>query len=218
MIESKRINDQISYRNKKQVQQDFTGKDLRRSNCYNCDFTKGQFNHVSFRGAQFKACTFNETTFDSAEVIAANLKNSQFKNAKFINTVFDHVNLEKVDFEGATFENVIFVETDLSGALNMNLENQDVQVFDARPAIEISERLEKAVKSAMNNAYIKYARVLDTKEGKVNAVSMMRLLEKFDEEALIKGMGILKKNIKADFATLSVVMGLLENYKAEGLL
>lgn len=218
MAESKRINDQISYRNRKKVQQDFEGKDLRRSNCYNCDFTESNFNHVSFRGAQFKSCTFNQSTFDSAEVVAANMKNSRFKGVKFTNTIFDNTNLENADFEGATFENVIFVQTDLSQALHLDLENQDVQVFDERPEIEISERLEKAVKAAMTNEYIKYARVLDTKEGTINAVSMMILLERFSEEALVKGMSMLKKNVKSDFATLSVLFDLLESYEAEGLL
>lgn len=218
MTESKRMNDQISYRNRKKVEADFAGKDLRRSNCYNCDFTKGNFNDVSFRGAQFKGCTFNEATFDAAEFVAANLKNSRFKGVKFVNTIFDHVNLENADFEGATFENVIFVETDLSQAMHLVLDNQEVQVFDVRPEIQVDERLEKAVKSAMNNEYIKYARVLDTKEGKMNAVSMMILLEQFDEEAIVKGLGMLKKNIKADFATLSVMIKLLEGYEAEGLL
>lgn len=218
MAISKRVNDQISYKNRKKVNTDFANKDLRRSNCYNCDFTGSQFNDVSFRGAQFKACTFDQATFDSAEFVAANLKNSRFKGVKFVHTIFDHVNLEHTDFEGATFENVIFVECDLSQAVNLELDHQEVQIFDVRPEIEVGERLEKAVKSLMNNDFVKYARVLDTKDGKMNAISMMRLLEIFDEEALVKGFGMLKKNIKADFATLSVLIALLEQYEAEGLL
>ena len=210
MAEKKRIDDQISYKNRKKMKSNFEGKDLRRSNCYSCDFSESNFNQVSFRGAQFKACTFNQATFDGAEFVATNLKNSRFKNVKFINTLFDNVNLENVDFEGATFENVIFVETDLSKATNLQLEQQEVQVFEVRPELEISERLEKAVKGAMNNMYIKYARVLDTKEGNINPISMMMLLERFDEETLVKGMSMLKRTINTDFATLNVVIDLLE--------
>ncbi|MGL4343668.1 MAG: pentapeptide repeat-containing protein [Cellulosilyticaceae bacterium] len=218
MAETKRMNDQISYKNRKKLNADFAGKDLRRSNCYNCDFTGANFNDASFRGAQFKACTFDEASFEAAEFVAANFKNSRFKNVKFQNTIFDSVNLENTDFEGATFENVIFVATDLTKASHLDLTNQEVQVFEQRPEIELDERLEKAVRSAMTNDYIKYARVLDTKEGHINAISMMLLLDRFDEETLVKGLGMLKRKIKQDFATLSVLIDMLETYESEGLL
>lgn len=218
MAISKRINDQINYSNRKKTNQDFMYKDLRRSNCFNCDFSNTNFNHTSLRGAQFKSCNFSEATFESAEFVATNLKNSKFKQAQFVNTLFDSVNLEGVDFEGAVFKKVIFVGTDTSRAIHLDLSNPEIKVFEEMPEIEVSKRLESAFNSVMKNDYIKFARVLDTKEGAINPISMMILLEKFDEETLIKGLGLIKRNTDKDFCTLSYILKELQRYKAEGLI
>lgn len=215
---TKRANDQINYKNKNKVNADFAGKDLRRSNCYSCNFTEANFNHTSFRGAQFKACTFDGATFDSAEFVATNFKNSKFINAKFENTIFDTVNLEGVNFEGAEFKNCIFVSTDTSKAVNLDLSNQDVKVFDMMPVLAITFDMEKAAKAAMTNEFVKYARVLDTKEGRINPISMMILSEKFDEETLVTGLKLAKNRITEDFCTLSALVAILEGFKAEGIL
>jgi uncharacterized protein YjbI with pentapeptide repeats len=218
MTTSKRVNDQINYSNRKKTGTDFMYKDLRRSNCYNCDFSNSNFNHTSFRGAQFKSCNFFECTFESAEFVATNLKNSKFKRTKFENAVFDSANLEGVDFEGAEFKNVMFVSTDISKAVNLDLSNKEIKVFNEMPELEISEELESAVKAAMKNEYIKFARVLDTKKGEISAISMMILLENFNEETLVKGLGILKSKVHKDFGTLSYIIQELKKYQADGLI
>nr|WP_307989086.1 pentapeptide repeat-containing protein [uncultured Niameybacter sp.] len=212
---SKRLNDQIKYSNRKKTNADFKGKDLRRSNCFNCDFTQSNFDEASFRGAQFKGCNFTQCTFEEAELIAANFKNSSFKNVHFENTVFDTVNLENVNFEGATFKNVIFVATDLSKVVNLELPGESVQVFEEMPLLVLSKELEKAFNTAMKNEFIKYARVLDTKDGKVSTISMMRLLQKFDEEIVIKGLKKSSKTISENFATLSTIIKQAEMLKEE---
>lgn len=218
MTISKRVNDKFNYNNIKKTNKNFMYKDLRRSNCYNCDFSSSNFNYTSFRGAQFKSCDFYECTFESAEFVATNLKKSKFKQAKFENTVFDSAKLEEVDFKGAEFKNVIFVSTDISKAINLDLSNADVKIFEEMPKLEISEALENAVKSAMTNEYVKFARVLDTKTGDVSPISMMILLENFDEETLIKGFSLIKENVDKDFCTLSYVIKLLKTYQSEGLI
>lgn len=206
MITSKRSNNQISYSHKEKKDMDFTSKDLRRSNCFQCDFSGSHFDQTSFRGAQFKGCKFNGCTFNGAELIAVNFKGSSFKQVAFENTVFDAANLEGANFEGATFKNVIFVGTDLSLALHLELSGQDVKVFDEMPDFEINKKLEKAAAVAMKNEFIKYARVLDTKEGQISPISMMRLLEIFDEPLLIQGLKRVKDEITEDFCTLTTLV------------
>ena len=215
---TKRANNKINYSNRKKPNSDFMNKDLRRSNCFSCDFSNSNFNYTSFRGAQFKSCNFSECTFDSAELIATNLKNSRFKKVKFENTIFDSVNLDGVDFEGAEFKNVIFVATDMSGARNLELSNQDVKIFDTMPELAINITLEKAAKSAMRNEFVKFARVLDTKDGKINPIAINRLLESFDEETLINGLRAMKLNVKEDLCTLNDVVKVIEGYKAQNLI
>lgn len=206
MITSKRSNNQISYSHKEKRDMDFTSKDLRRSNCFQCDFSGSRFDQTSFRGAQFKGCKFNGCTFNGAELVAVNFKKSSFKQVVFENTLFDSVNLEGADFEGATFKNVIFVGTDMSQALHLELAGQSVKVFDEMPEFEMNKRLEKAAAVAMKNEFVKYARVLDTKEGQISPISMMRLLEMFDEQTLIQGLKMIKDEITEDFCTLTTII------------
>lgn len=204
------MNNQMNYNHRQKTNIDFTSEDLRRSNCFNCDFSGSHFDQTSFRGAQFKSCEFAGCTFNAAELVAVNFKNSSFKGVSFENTLFDSVNLEGAHFEGATFKNVIFVNTDLSGAVGLDLSNQDIKIFDKMPELEIDKKLEKAARTAMKNEFIKYARVLDTKEGQVSSISMMRLLEVFDEETLIMGLRKIKDEINKDFCTLGTIIEVIQ--------
>lgn len=217
MTTKKIVNDKFNYNNIKKLKKNFMYKDLRRSNCYNCDFSESNFNYTSFRGAQFKSCNFYGCTFESAEFVATNFKKSKFKKARFENTVFDSANIDNVDFTGAKLKNVIFVGTDISKAINLKL-SSDVKVFDKMPKLDISEELENATKNAMKNTYIKNARVLDTKDGSVSPISMMILLENFDEETLIKGLNLIEEKLDKEFCTLSYVIKSLQKYKEEDLI
>lgn len=217
MTTIKNSNNKINYSNRKKVNVDFSNRDLRRSNCYNCDFTGADFNNSSLRGAQLKSCTFNSATFEYTEFVASNLKKSKFKNVKFKNTLFDSVNLDGVDFEESEFENTIFIACDISKAINLNI-SDGIKLFEEMPKLEISKELKKAIKVAMKNEFIKSARVLDTKNGNINPISINTLLENFDKETLIKGLNLASKNINEEFCTLSYIINALELYKKEGIL
>ncbi len=208
----------LKYNKAKKMDKNFMYQDLKRSNCYNTDFSNSNFNFTSLRGAHFKSCNFYGCTFKSSEIIGANLKRSKFKNAKFENTVFEGVNLEEVDFSGAKFKNVIFVDTDITKATNLNTNSPQIKVFEKMPEIDMSERLENAVKFAMKNEYVKKSRALDTKDGGINTVSVMILLENFKEKQLIDGLMLIGERIDKEFCTLSYIIKNLENYKSQGLL
>ena len=208
-------NTSFKYNNIEKINKNFMYKDLRRSNCYNSNFTDSNFNYVSFRGAHFKSCDFYGCTFTYAEFIGSNLKKSKFKNAIFENTIFEGVNLDGVDFKGAKFTNVIFVGTDIEKASNIKAKKADIRVFDEMPNLEISENLKEAIENAMNNEHVKKSRVLDNKEGKINLLSVMILLENFDEESLIKGLNKFSSELEKDFCTLSYIIKTLENYKSK---
>ncbi|EGT3617482.1 pentapeptide repeat-containing protein [Clostridium perfringens] len=191
---------------------------FRRANCYNCDFSNSNFSYASFRGAHFKSCDFFECKFDSSEFIGSNLKKSKFKKAKFKNVIFEGVNLDGADFSGATFENVIFLDTDISKTVGMKFTEDEVKIFESMPALEVSEELKAAALEAMNNKYIKKSRVLDTKEGDINPISLLRLLENHKESTLIKGLKLSSEKIDRDFCTLSYIDKAIEKLKNEGLL
>lgn len=208
----------LKYNKAKKMDKNFMYQDLKRSNCYNTDFSNSNFNFTSLRGAHFKSCNFYGCTFRSAEIIGANLKRSKFKNARFENTVFEGVNLEEVDFSGAKFKNVIFFDCDMTKAQNINLNSPGIKVLNEMPNIEMSERLENAIKFAMENKFVKKSRALDTKDGGINFVSIMILLENFKEKELIDGLMLVGERMDKEFCTLSYIIKSLEMYKSQGLL
>lgn len=199
------------YNNIEKKAKNFMYKNLQRSNCYNCDFSSSNFNYVNFRGAHFKSCNFLGCTFKWAEFIGTNLKGSNFENAIFENTIFDSVNLDGASFTDAKFKNTIFLSTDVTKAKSFNAGKSDVKIFSEVPQFEISEELKIAVLNVMKNKYVKAARVLDTKDGDINIINLMILLENFDEQTLIKGLNIIEAELNCDFYTLSYIVKFLKN-------
>lgn len=218
MINNKKIDTALKYNKTSKINKNFMYQDLKRSNCYNCDFSKSNFNFTSLRGAHFKSCNFYGCTFKSTELVGSNLKGSKFIKAKFEDTIFEGAKLEDVDFTGATFKNVIFVNTDLSKTINLNYKEDEVRIYNQMPEMEVSENLKNAINKAMENNYVKKSRTLDTKDGGINTVSIMILLEKFREKRLIEGLKILSEKVDKDFCTLSYIIKSLQSYKDQGIL
>ena len=213
MAKNQSVKGNFTYNNIEKKDKNFMYKNLRRSNCYNCNFSNSNFNFTSFRGAHFKSCNFSKCTFKWAELIGTNLKGSDLRGAKFENTVFDSVNLDGVNFKDAEFKNTIFLSTAIEKAENLNINNPEIKVFNEMPDIDISDELRNAVISSMNNRYVKESRVLDTKDGSLNLLNLMILLEKFDEESLIKGLNIIESDLDKDFCTLSYIIKFIESTK-----
>lgn len=217
-MNNKRLDTSLKYNKTSKMNKNFMYQDLKRSNCYNCDFSKSNFNFTSLRGAHFKSCNFFGCTFQSAEFVGSNLKGSKFTKAKFEDTIFEGAKLEGVDFSGAQFKNVVFVNCDLSKAINLNYKEEEVRIYDEMPKLEISEPLRNAIEKAMENKCVKKSRTLDTKDGEINTVSVILLLEKFREKRLIEGLGILSEKVDRDFCTLSYIIKSLQSYKDKGIL
>lgn len=211
MARNQSVKGNFIYNNIEKKGKNFMYKNLERSNCYNCDFSSSSFDYVSFRGAHFKSCDFFQCTFKWAEFIGTNLKGSDFKSAIFENAIFDSVNLDGVDFKDAEFKNTIFLNSDVTKAKNFNLKKSGIKIFTEMPQLEISDELKLAVVNVMTNKYVKDARVLDTKDGGINIINLMILLENFDEETLIKGLNIIEAQLDCDFYTLSYIIKFLKN-------
>jgi len=211
MGKNRSVKGNFTYNNIEKTGKNFMYKNLERSNCYNCDFSNSKFDFVNFRGAHFKSCVFFECTFRWAEFIGTNLKGSDFKDTLFENAIFDSVNLEGTDFKDAEFINTIFLSTDVTKAKNFNIKQSGIKILNEIPEFEISDQLRTSVLNVMQNKYVKSARVLDTKDGGINIINLMILLENFDEETLIKGLNIIKDELNCDFHTLSYIIKFLKN-------
>lgn len=211
MAKNQSVKGNFIYNNIEKIGKNFMYKNLERSNCYNSNFAKSNFDYVSFRGAHFKSCDFFQCTFKWAEFIGTNLKGSDFKSAIFENAIFDSVNLDGVDFKNAEFINTTFVSTDVTKAKNFDIKNSDTKIFNEIPQVEISEELRTATLNVMKNKHVKAARILDTKDGDINTINLMRLLDNFDEETLIKGLNLIEDKLDCDFYTLSYIIKFIKN-------
>ena len=203
----------LNFNNADKKNKSFMYQNLQKSKCYNSDFSNSCFDYVCFRGAHMKSCKFNECTFKGAEFVGVNLKESTFKNAVFENSIFDGAKLEGVDFKGAIFKNTIFVNTSLEGVLNLNTEDSNLEILSEMPKLDLSDALRLEIENTMANPYVKKSRVLDTKEKKMNTVSVKLLIQNFGEEMLIHNLKILCAQIDRDFYTLSYIIRILEKMR-----
>lgn len=199
------------YDNAEKTNKNFIYKNLRRSKCYNCNFSNSNFDYASLRGAHFKKCNFFRCSFKGSEFIGSNLKGCKFREAKFEDTVFEGANLDSVDFKDAKFKNTIFVNCDISKAKNINENDKNVRVFDSMPELDIDPDLEQLILKVMENEFIKKSRIFDTKDGKINTLTLMILSEKFDKETLMEGLHYIRYEIDRDFHTLSYIIRLIQN-------
>jgi hypothetical protein len=211
MATNRSVTGNFNYNNIEKKDKNFMYKNLERSNCYNCDFSGSIFDFASFRGAHFKSTNFFKCSFKYAEFIGTNLKDSDFKSAVFENTVFDSVKLEGTNFRDAKFINTIFLSTDMSKAKNIGINTPGLRIFEEIPKLDISEELRTAVLTAMENKYVKKARVLDIKDGGLNTLNIMLLLENFTEETIITGLKSIVTKLDREFYTLSYIIKFLKN-------
>lgn len=209
---------ELNFKSTQKMNKNFMYNNLAKSNCFAVDFGGSNFDFTSLRGAHFKSCNFFGCSFKSAEFVGTNFKKVKFKNAKFEGTLFEGVNLNGADFKGATFKDTIFVGTDVSVAINLDLNQPGITVYEAMPEIEMSEELTAALTALMENKFVKASRVLDTKDGGVHTINVMRLLEVFDEKTLIRGFKIITPRLDKEFCTLSYIVKTLMTYKEAGLL
>lgn len=207
----------FNYNNAEKKKKNFMYANLEKSNCYKCDFGESNFDYASFRGAHFKSSNFNNCSFKWTEFVGTNFKNSSMRSANFENVIFDSVKLEGVSFKGAVFNNTIFVNTDMSQAQDLNLQSAGLKILDDMPIINIGEELTAIILNAMANPLIKKSRVLDTREGIINTLSVSILLEKFNEEELVKGLKEFTEKVDREFYTLSYIIRFMENLKKETL-
>ena len=215
MARNQSVKGNFNYNNIEKKDKNFMYKNLERSNCYNCNFSGSNFDYVSFRGAHFKSSSFLNCSFKWSEFIGTNFKKSNFKNASFENTVFDSAKLEDVDFKDAKFINTIFLSTDLSSVKNLDINNKEIRIYNEMPKLDISEELKTTILNSFKNDYIKSSRILDTKDGDINYLNIMILLEHFNEEVLIKGLSLMTTQLDREFYTLSYIIKFINNIVIE---
>lgn len=199
----------LNFKNAEKKNKNYMYQNLQKSKSFNSNYSSSNFDYACFRGAHLKSCQFNACHFTGAEFIGANLKGSQFKEAEFMNTVFEGTKLEGTDFKGALFDHTYFVSCNVESAINLDLEDSGIKVFSEMPELNLNPLLFAEIEKLMENQYVKKARVLDTKDKKMNTISVMILLDCFSEEELIQTLPKMNALFDRDFYTLSYIIKMI---------
>ena len=106
---------------------------------------------------------------------------------------------------------------DIAGSLliYLNLNDPNIKVYEEMPELDLSEELEKAVKNVMKNEFVKKARIFDTKDGSLNTLNLLILLENFNELSIINGLNKIGVELDKPFYTLSYIIKLIKSYQNE---
>lgn len=194
----------------------FQYHNFQKQDYFNTDFSHSNMDFTNFRGAHFKSCNFTACSFKWSSFVGTNLKGSMFANAVFESAVFEGAKLDGADFKLAQFQNVIFVETQIEKAINLDETHPGIRVFEKMPQIQLSDELVSVVQGLLLNQWIKRSRVLDTKDGKINTISMMLLIERYGEAVIIQALRKIEPLLDRDFYTLSYLMKAIDKVLAQG--
>lgn len=142
--------------------------------------------------------------------MGTNIKDSSFRNATFQDAVFEGAKLDGVDFKGASLSGTYFVGCTFNEVKGLNFGSLDIKVLNEMPVLELSDELKGAFDLLMKNQFVAKARVLDTKDKKLNTISVLRLLDLFSEAEIIAHAELLSHSLDREFFTLSYLMRALQ--------
>lgn len=210
----RKYNKFFSYNNKVRNHSNFMYKNFSKSNSYNTRFTYSNFSFANFYKSTMKYCGFNGCTFNGTEFKNSNLSGSRFKGAKFNDVVFFNTKLSKVDFKDAEFNNVYFVNSSIRKCKNISKETPGIIIINSnspRQKLNLSPELYNAITNSTKNKFIYDSETLIYhKNKKLNYINIIRLLKRFDENQIIKGLLFATENIKNNFFTLSYLIKIID--------
>lgn len=202
----------FSYNNEIRNESNFMYKDFSLSNSYNSRFTCSNFNFVNFYKSTMKYCGFNGCMFNGTEFKSSNLRGSRFKGANFNDVIFLNTKLDNVNFKDSKFENVYFVNSSIKKCKGISKETPGIIIINSNTDNEnLSSNLYNSIFNSLNNKFIYNSETLVSKKNKkLNHVNIKRLLNKFDESQIIKGLLFATENINNDFFTLSYLIKIID--------
>ncbi|MGO3714530.1 pentapeptide repeat-containing protein [Alcaligenes aquatilis] len=171
----------------RKFKKNITNKFYSKAQCFRVDFSKISISNTNFKGAILTSCNFKGTRFANVEFLGTNIKNSNFTNAHFKNCIFSRILMKKSNFKNCIFDNCIFVNTNTNIAKNIYIADNN-KIFKKQPAPEVSEEIIMLLNSFKLNLKIKNSRVLHLKGGKINAITLLHLIENIEEKRLIQGL------------------------------
>ena len=208
----KKYNKFFSYIGQDRSDRNFSYKDFSYSESYNTRFTRSRFMGNDFHRAHIKYCGFNGCIFKFVEFKSVNFRGCRFMGATFENVVFYNCSLSKTHFKGAIFKNVYFVNTGIKQVYGLNVDDINI-VNEKKIEIELERDLQETIKACEKNEYIVKSKTIVSSGGKINKLSIKRLLDVYEEKVIINALQMAIKGIDKEFSSLSYFVPYLERAK-----
>ena len=208
----KKYNKFFSYIGQDRSDRNFSYKDFSYSESYNTRFTRSRFMGNDFHRAHIKYCGFNGRIFKFVEFKSVNFRGCRFMGATFENVVFYNCSLSKTHFKGAIFKNVYFVNTGIKQVYGLNVDDINI-VNEKKIEIELERDLQETIKACEKNEYIVKSKTIVSSGGKINKLSIKRLLDVYEEKVIINALQMAIKGIDKEFSSLSYFVPYLERAK-----
>lgn len=162
-----------------------------KAQCFRADFSGTSFTDVNFKGAVLTSCNFRKAKFTQVEFLGTNLKKSNFTDATFKCCVFSRALMKESNFKNCTFEDCIFVNTNVTVAKNIVIDENN-RIFKHQPSPEVSQEILILLDGFRFNPNLQNSRVLHLKGGKINTLTLQILVERLGERRLKRGLLALK--------------------------
>lgn len=195
---------------------------LKYCNMNNCEFKFIEFKNTNFRGSKFIGAHFENVIFQNCNLNKCTFKNVTFKNVYYINT---------------SLSNVRGISKDNNSLIRINNQNTKVLISDELfKSLELckknkyimnSDTLFYKKKNRLSNAQKKFEKTLTKLERKnlqrqrqklhspsiqLNKISIIRLLNVYDEQILSKGLSLAATSINKEFYSLSYFIPYIKKF------
>ena len=169
----------ITYKGKKKkVVKSLRCRYMAKSHVVNCNAQSQTFEFVNFRGSHFKKVNFKNAVFYGCDFWGATFNQCNFQNAQIKDCVFMASRFRDCDFSGVSFSYSTFVNTNLSGCLNIDT-SSGVTIYSVYPKCDISPELASILEMLKNNRNLKKNKLLFISDTKYNELNLFLLQNRY---------------------------------------
>lgn len=205
-----------SYKLKNASKAKFHNKNLNKTESYNSIFSGSEFINTSLVGAKFKFCNMSQAVFDNCLIQGALFRKCKLNGVKFNRCIIIATQFDRTSLQECVIEDSIILSSPLGLFFKeKNLISTEV-IKSYYPESEFNDELLCLVRALRNNDFINRSSVFHRKKGRLNTVSLKRLINEFGESFLMQSLPLLGSVVVKDFYTLSYLENILHKLRLSG--
>lgn len=205
-----------SYKSKDASKAKFLNKNFNKTESYNSKFFGSEFINTSLVGAKFKFCNMSHAVFDNCLIQGALFRGCKLDDVKFNRCIIIATQFDRTSLQDCVIENSIILSSPLGLFFKeKNLISTEV-IKSYYPESEFNDEILRLVKALRSNNFINRSSILHRKKGRLNTVSIKRLINEFGESFLVQSLPLLGNLVVKDFYTLSYLDNILHRLKLSG--